>query len=132
MSSFNSKLILEPLDDGRRWKLVEPFVYEIGKLGSGNKIEVPAGFITDFASVPRGLWNIFPPWGVYGKAAILHDWLYQEQKRTRAESDKIFLEAMKALGVSFLKRRLIYRGVRLGGWLAWRSHKKQLKQATAI
>lgn len=38
-------------------------------------ITVPAGFSTDFASVPKLAQAIYPPMGYYGNAAVLHDWL---------------------------------------------------------
>lgn len=39
-------------------------------------IRVPAGFVTDFASIPRAFWVVLPPTGKYGKAAVVHDYLY--------------------------------------------------------
>lgn len=80
-------------------------------------ITVPAGFLTDGASVPRIFWNIFPPYGSYFRAAIIHDFLYscRNTKFNRLESDRIFLEAMTVLGIGWLKRQTIYRAVRLGG-----------------
>jgi hypothetical protein len=61
MSSFTTRLELSPLDDGRRWELLAPFEYHVGCEGSGIVIVVPAGFVTDFASIPRFLWAILPP-----------------------------------------------------------------------
>jgi len=40
---------------------------------AGN-ILVPVGFASDGASVPRILWSIYPPFGKYLEAAIVHDW----------------------------------------------------------
>lgn len=124
MSSFTTRLIMEPHDDGCTWELIEPFTYDVGELGGDDSITVPKCFRTDFASVPRVFWRVFPPWGKYGKAAVLHDYLYAVQDRPRAECDKIFLEAMEVLAVSWISRHTIYHAVRLGGWLAWRGHKK--------
>ena len=83
---------------------------------------MPGGFITDFASVPRGLWNIFPPDGKYTQAAVLHDFLYSNKgdvpkgkNRSKKECDQIFMEAMEVLGVPWMKRHLMYRAVRLFG-----------------
>ena len=76
MSSFTTPLIVSPMPDGRRWKLFKEFTYHIGSKCSNNYIHVPAGFVTDFASIPWVLWSWFPYWGKYGKAAVLHDWLY--------------------------------------------------------
>lgn len=131
MSSFTTPLIVCLLDDGNTWKLMEPFDYSIGDLSSGWKIEVPAGFVTDFASVPRILWNILPPTGKYGKAAVLHDWLYHRQEYTRAFTDSIFAEAMDALGVPAITRGAMYLGVRIGGWVAWNQHKRENAEAAA-
>ena len=121
-SQFLTPLQLEPLDDGRRWRLLSQFEYHVGALGSSDRIAVPIDFITDFASVPRPLWALLPPWGRYGKAVVLHDWLYADQSRKRKAADLILLEAMEVLGVGKLTRLAIYSGVRVGGWLAWRKH----------
>ena len=86
-------------------------------------IEVRAGLKTDGASVPRIFWNIFPPVsGRYLEAAVIHDALYATKYIPRKEADMIFLEAMGELGVAWWKRGLMYGGVRLFGWSAWRSH----------
>ena len=80
---------------------------------------MPVGFISDIASVPAVLWGWLPSWGKYGKAAVLHDYVYQTHCRTRKEGDKIFREAMLVSGVSSWKACLMYWGVRLFGWLGW-------------
>lgn len=128
MSKFTTPLVVEAQDDGKTWKLAQEFDYNMGDEG-GVQIDVPQGFVTDFASVPQIFWNVLPPWGAYGKAAVLHDWLYHEQTYTRAKTDKIFLEAMTVLGVSALRKYVIYAGVRLGGWKAWNEHAKENKGA---
>lgn len=112
---FDSKLIVEKLDDGRNWKVVRSFKYTTK---NGEVIIVPKGFITDFASIPRGLWNIYPPTGGYGHAAVIHDYLYRETDWEREKCDKIFLEAMESSGVNWINRHIIYRTVRLFGGFA--------------
>lgn len=62
MSSFTKPLKVENVD-ARRWKLLEEFDYFIGAVDSKESVNVPAGTVTDFASIPRPLWNILPPWG---------------------------------------------------------------------
>ncbi|MEF9426838.1 MAG: DUF1353 domain-containing protein [Candidatus Mariimomonas ferrooxydans] len=124
MSRFTDELIVSPLPDGRTWVIRRDFGYDIGKEGSVNTINVPIGFKTDFASVPRFMWAFIPRWGKYGNAAVIHDFLYWEQKYTRNESDRIFLEAMCVLEVSYLIRTLIFYAVRLFGWYAWNKNKK--------
>lgn len=123
MSSFTTPLIVTPLNDGITWKLDEPFDYVEGDLSTGRKIEVPLGFVTDFASIPRLFWDLLPPWGKYGKAAVLHDYLYSTALFTRAHCDRIFLEAMGTLGVRWITRWTMYLGVRIGGWVGWNEHR---------
>jgi hypothetical protein len=112
---FDSKLVVEKLDDGKNWKIARGFIYTTR---TGWQITIPCGFVTDFASIPRGLWNIFPPTGKYGHAAVVHDYLYRRTELERDECDRIFLEAMEDLKVGWFTRRLIYRAVRLFGGFA--------------
>ena len=58
MNSYKTDLIVVPLEDGRRWRLHEGFTYR-GKLdGDILMVQVPVGFVTDFASVPKVFWSI--------------------------------------------------------------------------
>jgi len=86
----------------------------------GQEIVVPAGFVSDGASVPQALWNLFPPFGRYLEAAIIHDYLCKIGKEglpicNSREAHKVFLEAMKAQNILPLKRRLMWAAVRLLG-----------------
>ncbi|EDQ5128059.1 DUF1353 domain-containing protein, partial [Salmonella enterica] len=85
-------------------------------------IEVPVGFVTDLATVPRIFWSLLPPDGEYAKAAIIHDYLYHYPLRNRKESDLIFLDGMKVLGVPKWKRIIMYLAVRIFGWKYYHSH----------
>jgi hypothetical protein len=80
---------------------------------------VPAGFETDFASIPKLFWSILPPNGKYTGAAVIHDFLYHHHRYTRKRSDQIFREAMKVLGVNWLTRGIMYQAVRWFGAKAW-------------
>ena len=130
MSRFTESLVVTPLADGKTWIILNDFGYEIGEEGSGNIINVPIGTYTDFASIPRPLWAVLPRWGKYGNAAVIHDWMYWDQSRSRKEADDIFLEGMDVLEVPELKRRAIYYAVRSFGWIAWKSNQK--KKADAL
>lgn len=123
MANFLTDLKVSPLEDGLHWKVDDPFDYHVGSLSSTLIIDVPVGFVTDFASIPRFLWWLWPPWGTYGKAALIHDRLYQDGMFSRATSDSILLEAMGVSGVGVVTRWLIYLGVRLGGGSAWAQHR---------
>jgi len=120
-----------PLKDDRSrpgWRVLEqPFHFLSYSKG---EIVVPAGFDTDYASIPRIFWAIYAPDGSYAEAAVVHDFLYWAQPIERAEADEVFYEAMTALGVPWLRRQILYRAVRLGGWAAWASNaKKRLAEA---
>ena len=125
MSQFTKPLKVQFID-GSHWVLLAPFVYFVGYEGSDELIFVTAGFKTDFASIPRFAWPIIGhPTGKYGKAAVIHDWLYEfpsdgvEEQRSRRRCDQIFLEGLKVLGVGWWKRSTMYSAVRVGGWVGW-------------
>lgn len=102
----------------------EPVVYQYA---DGRTVTMPAGFMTDGASIPRILWSsVGSPFnGTYREPAFLHDYLYQTGYcRGRADADSTFLNAMKEHGVGFVKRWTIYTGVRAWGWVAWKSYRE--------
>ena len=113
--------------DANTWALVDDLVYQ----GRWERFVVPAGFHTDFASVPRVVTWLVPRFGAYTLAAILHDWLATEGIRTGAvtarEADGIFRRVMREAGVPVLRRWMMWAGVRWSaltderrraGWLA--------------
>ena len=120
--NLTGPLRVEILPSGRRARLTQP--YRVGTAG-GSIIEVPEGFETDFASVPRLFWRVVPPWGRYSPAAVVHDFLYSTGKVSRKEADAIFLELMARLAVPLWKRYVMYWAVRLFGWFAWDAHRKR-------
>lgn len=122
MSRFLTELVVRPYPttaecDGRNWVLVQDLLYQSTVLGK--MITVPAGALTDFASVPAVFWTRLPPFGKYGVAAVIHDWLYWTQPCTREDADHVLLEAMTDAGVDSATRLLIYNAVRLGGQHGW-------------
>lgn len=68
---------------------------------------VPIGFVTDGASVPRIFWMLFPPVGRYFLAAALHDWLLVNN-HPWMKANKIFLQALKEQGVPWWARYPMY------------------------
>ena len=124
MSAFKSDLVGKI--NGRRITLTQDLLY-VSDLLDRACIMVPAGFNSDLASVPRGLWNLIPPWGPYADAAVIHDYLYRVQViKPRKFVDQIFLEAMEVKQCRWAQRWAIYLGVRIGGWLTWNKHEKNL------
>ncbi|RYD62768.1 MAG: DUF1353 domain-containing protein, partial [Verrucomicrobiaceae bacterium] len=97
MSSFTGSLtITEVALNWRVWRVEQDFTYEVGDKGSGRYITVPKGFVTDGASVPQFLWSLFPAWGSYSRAAVIHDLLCHlchspmphSEAQTRMQADK--------------------------------------------
>lgn len=117
MSSFTAPAILEIIgkrrDGAGMFRIHKPFTYEIGSLGSGNVVTVPAGFDTDLCSVPRLARPFIMQAGSPGKAAILHDWLLST-KDPRANN--IFSEALRVAGVTGFTHWLLVAAVR--AWTA--------------
>ena len=78
-------------------------------------IQIPEGFKTDFGSVPQLFQSLISPVGKPTKAYVLHDYLCQRAKRgelTREAADRVFLEALRVLGVGKAKRIVLYLSVR--------------------
>jgi hypothetical protein len=120
---FVSFLEVSPFADGENWFLTRPLSYELPN--TNLLVEVPPGFVTDFASIPRPLWSLLPTWGQYGPPAVVHDYLYWDQRCTREQADWIFLLGMEESDVGGIERFVIHRAVRWGGALAWRNNGKR-------
>lgn len=111
---------VRPFADGREWLLVEPLIFQVGD--SGPTIIVPAGFVTDFATVPHVFWSIIAPHGYHGRAAIVHDFLYWDQACSREEADGLFLLGMATSKVDRATLETMYAGARSHGMDAWRAN----------
>lgn len=85
-------------------------------------VKVPTGFVTDFASIPRIFWTVLPPDAEYTYAAVIHDYLYWEQRVSRADADLTFRYVMEEFKVAPLAIQAVYTGVRAGGESAWREN----------
>ena len=83
------------------------------------RVDVPVGFITDFASIPAPFWPLLPPDGEYTYPAIVHDFLYWDQERPRQEADEIFRFGMEDLRIPRWKIEAIYGAVRVFGGGPW-------------
>ena len=88
-------------------------------------VRVPQGFVTDLTSVPQWAWSSgIRPEGPYAYAAIIHDYLYWIQDRSKEEADRIFLYAMEDSKVDKGLRDKIYGAVDLFGKSAWQKNAK--------
>jgi Protein of unknown function (DUF1353) len=117
--------------DEKTWAILR----ELGYRGTKDRFTVPIEQKTDFASVPRIFVWFLPRYGRYTKAAILHDYLWSVEvpagRISRVDADGLFRQAMRELGVPFLRRWIMWAAVRWGaltksdgrkGWLkeGWR------------
>ncbi|MFI9510898.1 DUF1353 domain-containing protein [Nocardia sp. NPDC052566] len=104
--------IVEELD-AKYWRVAAPVVYH----GARQEFIVPEGFRTDFASVPRAVVWLVPRYGVYTKAAILHDFLRQSHTVSAADADGIFRRCLHEDNVSIPRRYMMWAAVRFGSGL---------------
>ena len=107
------------------YRLLEPLCVELQTNGgrrSSLRIEVPAGFVTDFASVHRFWWRWVPPAGNYAPAAVVHDWFYRHPHGiTRFLADALFRDLMASLGVPGWKRWVMWASVRVLSGRYWKT-----------
>jgi Protein of unknown function (DUF1353) len=127
------------------WSMSVPLTWTGTFRGQIGRLLVPASegdpFVTDLASVPRSLTWLVPRYGMYTKAALLHDYLCQTVgKETiavyptpatadrrdvpptepqlirvvdRSDADEIFRLTMTELGVPWARRWLMWSAVSL-------------------
>ena len=113
------------------WRVVEGYQYE----GDDFTVEVPQLWVTDLTSIPWWL----PFWrreGEHTPASVVHDVVYARGRVIRDDKEidvsrsfadrEVYLRAMEDLKTPAIRRRLLYLGVRIGGWWTWsRFRKKQ-------
>ena len=114
---------LSPFGDGTQWVVLEdmPFIVQLDDRSSGTLV-VPRGFVTDLASTPPAIWSLYPPFGKYLTAAILHDYLYWRGTCTQAEADKVIYQAMRDAGVDQAAQSRFYVALRAAGEDAWKKN----------
>lgn len=100
------------LEDGKH-ELLQPLIFESAL---GGEIIVPAGFVTDFSSVPRLPLAYWLTGNTSHRSAVIHDYLYHTGTVSREMADRIFLEAMKSRNVPAWRRSSMYWAVRLFGY----------------
>ena len=119
----NLKLTSDSDSAGRPiFELEHPYAY---LLGPGCSIVVPAGYRTNFGTIPRWFaWWISP--GQLREAAIVHDFMCNEDFTddgkeiqsgySRWLADAVLYEAMGKLGFSWIKRVTVWMAVRSSAW----------------
>ena len=125
MSQFLTELKTLFGKDDSVYYLDRTLVYKSDLLGC--IIEVPEGFETDLASVPRIPIAYEAFGGRAHREAVIHDYLYRKDSRpvvSFSQANRVFLEAMKVRGKSFCVRWGMYLGVCVGGYFSF--HKKNV------
>lgn len=105
------------------WIVCDPLVWT---LSDGQALAVPAGFITDLASIPTMLRPFLSPTGKSRRPAIAHDFLYSSNLWSRRDADEFLRVALILEGVSIHTARLYWLGVRAGGWRYYNKRKAGL------
>lgn len=110
-SRLHAVKLLEASDWGRaRWTLCEPLIFVSAILG---RIEVPIGFESDYASVPRLPGTYWLTGDTAHQSAVVHDYLCTDGRTSWVTAAKVFQEAMKCEGVPAWRAWLMYWAVRL-------------------
>lgn len=110
-ASFLTELETSLLNDDTIWELDSPLIYNSPLVG---RIQVPMGFQTDFASVPR----VPIAFELYGDKAhregVIHDYLFRKDSFPPVsfmQANRVFLEAMACRGKSWYVRYPMYSAV---------------------
>lgn len=117
----DTPLALSPEPGGRTWRVVNTYTAST----PAGCLTVPAGTVTDLASIPRPLWTVYPPHGRYTWAAVAHDWLYRAGRWadgtacTRSEADSVLYDLAIHHGARRSKAWLFWLAVRAAGGPAW-------------
>ena len=108
------------LDNGKR-QLLRPLVVRVTVGNDLRTIVIPAGFDTDYSSIPVWL-HWFVRWSKVDMAGVIHDWLYRSGGMDRREADLIWRDVALtgAQRASRFQAQGCYLvGLRLGACLSW-------------
>lgn len=102
--------LVDPLDNrgSGRWKLIGPISYQTS---FGRTFTVPAGFETDFASVPRLPFAYWLTGNTAHGPAVVHDYLCRTGLVPRELADEVFKEAMHTIGMPRWRVVAMYQAV---------------------
>ncbi|RLI66358.1 MAG: hypothetical protein DRO67_01245 [Candidatus Asgardarchaeum californiense] len=120
----------------RKWKLAENFYYNL----DGHHIYIPAGFVTDFASIPRPFWPLLSPVGIMMIPGLMHDWYYRnnyflsmDDNGTvhkvfvglgRKYADSAFKKVGKEVNGMVVPNVVAWVVLDLCGWFPWKRYRK--------
>ena len=107
---------------GADYVIAEPYSVAVGIDSVERTITVPAGMLTDLASVPKAARSVVGRVGRHLEASLVHDFLYiawqdldgvEPTKRNRKFADRVFRAGMRE--AESRVTGLVYRAVRLFG-----------------
>lgn len=117
---FLTRLQLTDRPEPDLWTVAAPLVWEC----PAGHITVPAGFVTDLASIPRVLRNL--PWldpnGLSRRPAVLHDYLYGSNPGRvfgKQFADSLLASALVSEGASQTVAQTFYYAVHWFGASSW-------------
>jgi len=144
---ISEPLQTERMDDGRRLLLrdlivglgyVDPELvpFHDSKSGAaglgprnsqyGTIIRVPTGFDTDYSSVPVLGRLVMGRWDRHDIAGVVHDWLYRVgAPRSSADTAWRTIATSGTRRVGPVRGFLGWAGLRLGGWVSYRSRARE-------
>jgi len=120
------------LTASRKWEIVDDWTYSI----DGAVFVVPKGFKFDGASVPKFLRSWLSPMGVLLMGGLVHDYGYKYQTLLHSNKetahgtvdqkwmDETFRDINICVNGFFVLNYLAYYALRIGGFVAWRGHRK--------
>lgn len=115
---------MEPVSTGA-WRLVHDWTLVF----RGEFYHVPAGTVTDGASIPRALWLVcgHPMEVPRLYAALVHDYLYAggDPEATRKDADDLYRDLCIALGVAKFRAFVEWAALRAFGGGHWQGNKQQ-------
>jgi hypothetical protein len=121
------------------WELCEDLVVRDGY----RRFLVPAGFIFDYASVPRIVRPLIQSTDLSTAPPAAHDWLYRHGGRVRAltgellhyrrsEADRLLYELAEECRVPRWRRWLAWKACARFGARAWKQPKPQVRQEELV
>lgn len=111
--------VVRQIGEGKTWRLDAPVVY---RAGTGDSLVVPAGFVAEFAPVPRWFHPYLTPADPLAGPAIVIDYLYWTARCTRAESDGVFRRALLEQGIADTLVAQLHNASASWGGTAWRDY----------
>jgi hypothetical protein len=116
----------------RTWQISKDWHFEV----HGQQYVIPAGFVFDGASVPKFLASWLSPTGVLLIGGLVHDFIYKyetlvlkgkkkcEPNFTQKEADELFRDICIEQNGFHVMNWAAYYALRLGGFVAWKGHRK--------